>query len=63
MDDFNDFNDFNDLNLPQQILVVKEMAKVLQGCNDPFILDQLIALLQQLEVPEIINMNETIGEA
>jgi len=58
-----DFNDFNDLNLPQQILVVKEMAKVLQGCNDPFILDQLIALLQQLEVPEIINMNETIGEA
>jgi len=63
MDDFNDFNDFNDLNLPQQILVVKEMAKVLQGCNDPFILDQLIVLLQQLEVPEIINMNETIGEA
>ena len=63
MDDFNDFSDFTSLNLPQQILVVKQMAKVLQGCNDPFILDQLIVLLQQLEVPEIINMNETIGEA
>ena len=58
-----DFNDFNNLNLPQQIIVVKEMAKVLQGYNDPFLLDQLIVLLQQLEVPEIINMNETIGEA
>ena len=58
-----ELNNFDQLNLPQQIVVVKEIAKVFKDCQDPFLLDQLITLLQQLEVPEIINMNETIGEA
>ena len=58
-----ELNNFDQLNLPQQIVVVKEIAKVFKDCQDPFLLDQLIALLQQLEVPEIINMNEMIGEA
>ena len=58
-----ELNNFDQLNLPQQIVVVKEIAKVFKDCQDPFLLDQLIALLQQLEVPEIINMNEIMGEA
>ena len=58
-----ELNNFDQLNLPQQIVVVKEIAKVFKDCQDPFLLDQLITLLQQLEVPEIINMNEMIGEA
>ena len=58
-----ELNNFDQLNLPQQIVVVKEIAKVFKDCQDPFLLDQLITFLQQLEVPEIINMNETIGEA
>tara|TARA_R100001082_G_scaffold1376_1_gene1145 strand:- start:4042 stop:4224 length:183 start_codon:yes stop_codon:yes gene_type:complete len=58
-----ELNNFDQLNLPQQIVVVKEIAKVFKDCQDPFLLDQLITFLQQLEVPEIINMNEMIGEA
>ena len=63
MANFDNFEDFSKLSLPQQLIVVKEIAKVFTVSNDPYLLDQLITFLNQMEVPEIINMNEIMGEA
>ena len=63
MANFDNFEDFSKLRLPQQLIVVKEIAKVFTVSNDPYLLDQLITFVNQMEVPEIINMNEIMGEA
>tara|TARA_A100000172_G_scaffold76088_1_gene59256 strand:+ start:600 stop:791 length:192 start_codon:yes stop_codon:yes gene_type:complete len=63
MANFDNFEDFSKLSLPQQLIVVKEIAKVFTVSNDPYLLDQLITFVNQMEVPEIINMNEIMGEA
>ena len=63
MANFDNFEDFSKLSLQQQLIVVKEIAKVFTVSNDPYLLDQLITFVNQMEVPEIINMNEIMGEA
>ena len=63
MANFDNFDDFSKLSLPQQLIVVKEIAKVFTVSNDPYLLDQLITFVNQMEVPEIINMNEIMGDA
>tara|TARA_R110002020_G_scaffold119689_1_gene273036 strand:+ start:3137 stop:3334 length:198 start_codon:yes stop_codon:yes gene_type:complete len=54
---------FIHLPVPQQIMVVKELANMVQNTGDIHLHEKLLLLIRLLEVPEIIGINEIEGLA
>mgnify|MGYP003118438862 FL=1 len=58
-----DYIMFKQMPLPQQIKVIKEMADIAVNTGDPYVTDDLFNLIELMEVPEIIGINEIEGIA